>query len=71
MLSPAAGSEKADTSHQSTSVNRKHDDGCLHVPKFHGLQSPVARNEIQKNAEVTGEAAKRPGDQGEIQAVQA
>ena len=39
--------------------------------EFHGLQSPLARNEIHKYAEVAGKVAKRPGDQGEVRAAQA
>ena len=45
VLGPAAGIEKADLPHQSTSVDRKR-ESCLHIPEFHCLQSPLARDEI-------------------------
>jgi hypothetical protein len=41
VLSPAAGSEKANAPHQSAPVNRKRKD-WLHIPEFHGLQSPLS-----------------------------
>ncbi len=42
VLSPAAGSEKANA-HQSAPVNRKRKD-WLHIPEFHGLQSSVSKS---------------------------
>ncbi len=68
VLSPAAGSEKANAPHQSAPVNRKRED-WLHVPEFHGLQSPLSSYEIHRGVEIAGEVAKRPGDQGKIRAV--
>ena len=54
VLSPAAGSEKAHTPHQSTPVNRKR-EGWLHVPEFHGLRSPLAHNKRLPKGPVTKE----------------
>ena len=68
VLSPAAFSEKTNAPHQSAPVNRKRRD-WLYVPEFYSLQSPPSSYEIHQSVEITGEVAKRPGDQGKIRAI--
>ncbi len=64
VLSPAAGSEKANTPHQHAGERQAQGrKGWLHVPEFHGLQSQLASYEIHQGVEI---AAKRPGDQGKV-----
>ncbi len=48
-------------------MNRKRDSWIqIRTPKLNGLHRPLARNEIHQGAEVTGEVAKRPGDQSDV-----
>ncbi len=69
VLTPAAGSEKANAPHQSAPVNRKR-KAWLYVPRSSIVCKARSRaTKSTKVVEIAGEVAKRPGDQGKIWAV--